>query len=271
MKKTIYLAVLTIVTIVCILFGTFYHVAGRIGNFSSGIFVKENGSLKEGSFSDNLDAFLAIQMDIAVAEVIVQNGDGFSIEYEGSEALKPQYSVENNTLLIKSKTKRLHLPTSVTGKLVLTIPNQTELTDVVFDVDAGSIVAHNLVAKSMDIDVDAGNVEMYDSSCDKVTVDVDAGNVYWENGTFLSVEAKADMGNIEFRDCAFDVFEAEADLGNVEVHSSKSLDDYSMNIEVDLGGASINGRDFMGGYKVKGDSAHRVELKVSLGNAEITY
>lgn len=271
MKKAVYLTLLTIVTIICILFGVFYHVLGRIAGNGFRIFTKGYYSSEQCDFSEQIDEFTSIQMDIAAAEVMIEKGDAFSIAYEGIEDLKPQYSVDNKVLNVKSSTKGIHFTTSIVCKLTVTIPEGTKLNGVVFDIDAGNLEAYGLNADKLEIDVDAGNVEVYDAACDRVTIDVDAGNVIFKDGELGSVEASADMGNIEFKSCAFDILEAEADMGNVEVHSSQSLEDYSMNIDVDLGNVDVNGHDYSGGYTSAGDSDHRIDITVSLGNAEITY
>lgn len=270
MKKTIYLTILTIVTVLCIIFGVFYHVIGRI----TGRWIGSLGgviSYEETNFAEQLNPYDSIQMDIAAAEVIIQNGEDFGITYEGAKILAPDYEVKNRVLNIGCKSQNLPLKGNLEGTITLTIPRGTTLGNASLDVDAGTLEIRDFVAEDFNVDVDAGNVEIYDGSFGRATFDVDAGNISLNDCTFDRTEASADMGNVEYNDCIFNQLEATADLGNVEVHSLQNLDNYRMDIQVDLGNLEINGHTYVNDVSNDGGSDGKLSITVNLGNACLTY
>ena len=109
MKKNIYLTILTIVTVLCIIGGTCYHVIGW-GVSLAEHFVpffksqQEETSTKQSS-ADNtkLDAFSNISVDVKVMDLTLTKGSDFSISYSASEKLVPEYDVDDGTLVLTQK------------------------------------------------------------------------------------------------------------------------------------------------------------------------
>jgi hypothetical protein len=272
MKKNIYLAILTIVTMVCMMVGIFAHVLG--GSIGKTILLK-NSSAEQAKLNEKLDAFSSVQMNLAAAEVVIQTGSDYMIAYTGAEKLVPDYSVDGDVLKITNgKNHKLFGGISNLGgdcTLTVTVPEDANLTKLSAAIDAGELRIYGIRAETFDVDVDAGNVEVYDGNYAEVTIDVDAGNMTFEKCTMTSTEAENDMGNITLEACAFDSIRATADMGNIEVSSSQPLDGYTIQMSADLGNITVNGKNYSGSYHTDGDSEHSVDITVSLGNAELTY
>ncbi len=134
---------------------------------------------EEISVNDTVDAFEAMAVDLSAAELIVLTGDGYSIHYEGADVPKPTYSVKDGTLKVESPSVKLSWRNSVKCSLTITVPENTKLNGVVFDIDAG--------------------------------------NVTFSDCTINSFAADSNMGNVEFGNCTFDRMDATADMGNAEM------------------------------------------------------
>ncbi|MCI5857994.1 MAG: DUF4097 domain-containing protein [Agathobacter sp.] len=269
MKRTIYLTILTVITIACILIGVAINVAGSGKWFHINKSYTTNA--KAVSFTNELEAFDTLNVDLSAAKLIIRTGDGYSIGYEGADVLQPEYSLKNNVLDIKSPSTKISWKTNWDCTLTITVPEGTNLTESVIDIDAGNVECTGVSAEKLEIDVDAGNVELYDAVYGTADVDVDAGNVSFNDCKVSSITADSDMGNIELEHCAFDRLEANADMGNVTIHSSRDLSDYSVEMNADFGNISINGQDLTGSYRVNGDKEHYIRIEVSMGNAELFY
>jgi hypothetical protein len=271
-KKTVYLSILTIVTVVCIAAGICYHIiSGTIGKLFGGSGTNQTSSGSRADDKEILDDFDVIRLNVAAAEVFLESGSEFSIAYNGSEEYRPQYSVENRALTVKSGNKKVHIGTKLESTITITVPEDAVLDKIDLSVNAGNMEIRGADAKDITIDLDAGNVEVYNGTYTTVSADVDAGNLTFENCVLTSAEMDTDMGNIELKSCAFDTLEAEADMGNIEVRSSQSLDDYDIQLETDLGSITVNGQSYSGGYHATGSGTKRVEISVNMGNAELTY
>jgi hypothetical protein len=272
MKKNIYLAILTIVTMVCMIVGIFAHVLG--GSFGKNILLK-NSSAEQAKLNEKLDAFSSIQMNLAAANVVIQTGSDYSIAYTGDSDLEPNYSVDGGVLKIKNR-KEYKLFGGITNigddcTLTVTVPEDADLANLSAAIDAGELRIYRIRAEIFDVDVDAGNVEVYDGTYTEVTADVDAGNMTFETCAMTSMEADNDMGNITLDGCTFDSIRATADMGNIKLFSSQPLDNYTVQVSADLGNITVNGKNYSGSYHADGDPEHSVDITVSLGNAELTY
>lgn len=270
MKKTVYLSILTIATMVCILVGIAIHVIG--GGLGSLFGFGGKNTVDEGSttsYAKKVDAFTAIDMDLAAVELNIETGDDYAVDYQGISDLRPQVKMDGQKLVIKGSGKKVHFTPKMECKLTVTMPDGVKLSQVNLDIDAGDVEIRNMNAEKLSIDVDAGNIEIYDGSFADVSVDVDAGNVSFENCLTQNVKADADLGNIEWKHCTFDTIIANADMGNVEAHSSQSLQEYKMNFEVDLGNIDVFGKSYSDNYRADGDASKYIEISVNLGNITV--
>jgi DUF4097 and DUF4098 domain-containing protein YvlB len=268
MKKNIYLAILTIVTMVCMIVGIFSHVFG--GFFGKNTFL-QNSTGGQADWNAALDSFQTIRMNLAAANVVLERGDDFSIAYTGAEELVPDYSVDGDVLKITNEKNNKKIYSVRDCTLTVTVPEGADLAELNARINAGEIQIRGINAENLDVEIDAGNVEVSDGSYTYVSMDVDAGNVTVDNCTVTNTSAEVNMGNIEFKNCTFDVMDAFSDMGNIEIESSKPLDGYKVRMSADLGNVTVNGKSYSGGYNADGDSERYVELSVDLGNVELTY
>ena len=132
MKRNVYLILITVITILCIIAGTGYHlvrfglsVAEGLPSFSEFIEAisdwdddgddsddsddnddSDNGiSTSVDASQKNLDAFSSINADLNVVDLTIQRGNTFSITCKASKKLTPEYKVENNCLTITQYAK----------------------------------------------------------------------------------------------------------------------------------------------------------------------
>ncbi len=138
MKKTIYLFVLTVITIVAILVGISIHMGGfsleffRIGHWFGNV-----NSGDEISTSANLDEFTTVHLDASALDITLVSGNDFKMEYEGSEKLRPEVNVDQGVLTVEQKASG-HL-VSMGGDLVITVPEGTAMDTIEMEVSAGDI------------------------------------------------------------------------------------------------------------------------------------
>ena len=102
MRKA-YLSILWIVTVICIIGGTIYHVGGLVQFAGNNIFsyVTNGGMKKEQAgplMSDQYDLAVennraAINVDGSYMDFTLQKGDSWGASYSGVEWLKPELDV----------------------------------------------------------------------------------------------------------------------------------------------------------------------------------
>lgn len=162
MKRNVYLILITVITILCIIAGTGYHlvrfglsVAEGLPFFSEFIEAisdwddddddsddnddSDNGiSTSVDASQKNLDAFSSINADLNVVDLTIQRGNTFSITCKASKKLTPEYKVENNCLTITQYAKA-HNALGRNKKCSVTITVADTLTDLKLHTNVGDV------------------------------------------------------------------------------------------------------------------------------------
>ncbi len=210
--KTLYLTLLSIVTILAVLFGLFVHVF--------------RGYFYEGEKSESIvvkESFSNVDIDLDLTDFRIEYGDHYGVAYEYPRDMEPKVYVKGDTLYVEQQGNyKLHGIRRKTFKLTLILPAGVSLNNVDIDVDMGNIEFGKLDCKNLYVEADMGNIELDKIHCESFT-------------------AKADMGNIEV-DGDFDRVTAKCSMGNIEVTSPRSIDEIELDLDVDMGQKTFNGK-----------------------------
>lgn len=255
MKKNIYLTILTIVTVLCIIGGTCYHLVGWGVSLAKGITrnfslnATENvGSLTKDTVT--LDAFSNITADINVMDLTVTIGKNYSISYSANEKLIPEYEVKDNTLTLKQKNLKFNnLAGNKKCTVTITIPDSLQ---------------------TLQIDANVGDVDVDGISAENLILNANVGDVDVTNCIFDQVKTDAAVGDVDFENTSFQNMEISNDVGDVSV-SAKDLSDYQMELSTDVGEVSVNDNNYRKSYKHSGDSDYRLVIDNNTGDIEVDY
>lgn len=202
MKKNIYLIIITIITVVCIIAGSLYH----IGGFALGLFDnliphsdKSPGNVCTEELS--VDKFSNLVFDTTISNINVKTGDSYMVSYKCNKRLVPKIKSSGDTLTI-SQSKGSNYRRNTTSEITVTIPEGAALNKLSLDTGVG---------------------DLYVTGCSFATCDVDGGT-----------------GDLSFENCAFDEMDIDGGTGNITVTSSQSLDGYMMDLDSGTGDITIN-------------------------------
>ena len=255
MKRNVYLILITVITILCIIAGTGYHlvrfglsVAEGLPFFSEFIEAisdwdddddsddnddSDNGiSTSVDASQKNLDAFSSINADLNVVDLTIQRGNTFSITCKASKKLTPEYKVENNCLTITQYAKA-HNALGRNKKCSVTITVADTLTDLKLHTNVG------------DVDLSGLNV--------------------------LALDLRADVGDIDLENCTLETSTLDANVGDVDLDCKEDLSGY--HIELGTGVGDVNGNDTYchRSYSNQGDSSHSLTISNDTGDISLTY
>lgn len=249
MKKNIYLTVIWIVTIFCIIGGSFYHIMGWGEDFGLGSSLKG----KTYTYNDAVDAFDSISLDVDLSEVNIVAGDKYGLSYECAKNLVPDFNVKDGTLCIIQNSKNPHFPRrngNNNSIITITVPKETELSRISGGCDLGDMEITGLVVDEIDIECDMGLAAITDVTASSITCD-------------------CSLGECKISGCSFDNLTVDNDLGNIEVYSKNPLTDYAMDLSVSMGVIEVDGEDYGTHYKQKGDKDKNIKLSNSMGSISI--
>lgn len=275
MKKNVYLTILTIITVICIIAGSCYHIIGwgisLAENFNLPFF-DDNTNSSAGKLTDSgnisLDEFTSIQADINVMDLNIINGQSYSISYSSNEKLIPEYKVENNVLKISQPVKKSNLFGSKKCKVTITVPNQLDTIDITADV--GEINLEGLSAALLTLKADVGDIDVSDCNLENVELDTDVGDVDVSDCTLENVELGADVGDIDFNNSTFLTMNASNGTGDITV-SSSDLSDYQIQLETSIGEVRVNDQNYRRKFNQDGKSTLKLTINNSTGDIDVTY
>ncbi|MCM1216980.1 MAG: DUF4097 domain-containing protein [Lachnospiraceae bacterium] len=278
--KNKYIIGITVVTVLCVIIGTMYHVVGL--GWSDGdsrterIEVREadGGQTVDSAGSWRLDPFDSIKIDADILELWIGEGDGGYIEYECTKGLDPTCEVKDGVLYVRQNAKKTWTLFGVNNnnaELRVTVPRGTDLGTIDIEIDVGNIELDGLKATRCDIEASVGNIEISACTFDACGFDSDTGNVVVEDAALGNASCSSAVGNVELRDCTFGNLKIEADIGDTRVRAAQTLADYDIDLELDLGDVTVNGRREGTRYSAKGTGGYRMEISSDMGNISVDY
>ncbi|SEI73243.1 Putative adhesin [Lachnospiraceae bacterium A10] len=250
MKKTIYLFVLTVITIAAILVGISIHMGGfsleffRIGHWFGNV-----NSGDEISTSANLDEFTTVHLDASALDITLVSGNDFKMEYEGSEKLRPEVNVDQGVLTVEQKASG-HLVRSMGGDLVITVPEGTAMDTIEMEVSAGDIEVENILANTVKLEVSAGDIDVVGGSIETIDVDCSAGDV-------------------DIEKCEFNNLTTDLSAGDMDVTVTDSVKNYEIEADASLGNVYVDGKKEGASYEQGGSGTKYMKIDVSAGDISI--
>lgn len=233
MKKNIYLIIITIITVVCIIAGSLYHIGGFALDLFDNLIPRSDKSLGNVCTEElSVDEFSNLVFDTTISNINVKTGDSYMISYKCNKRLVPKIKSFGDTLTI-SQSNRANYKRNTTSEITVTIPEGAALNKLSFDTGIG---------------------DLYVTDCSFTTCDVDGGT-----------------GNLSFENCAFDEMDIDGGTGNITVTSSQSLDGYMMDLDSGTGDITINGNDYDDEYEVNEHAKKHLIIDSGLGDIVVKY
>lgn len=268
MKKSIWMTVLTIITVCCVIGGT-VHYYGIFG-FRNGF---QFGADRMMSADSDLDAFDAICVDADIMDLTVEAGERFSLSSRYTDTLKLEYEVKDGTLNVKVRAPKMALWGGMRNEqcsMTLTIPEGTELNLMNIEVAMGNISAEEITSKGCDTLTNMGNCTFKKCSFEEADIDTNMGEITIKDTYLGDAEVNNDMGTIRVENCTFQDLDVDNAMGDTIIDAEQSLDDYQIELEAGMGEVRVNGQGEGTKYRQSG-SAGKLEASTSMGSVRLSY
>ena len=281
MKKNVYLIILTLVTVICIIGGTCYHLVGwgvsflshlPFASFYSDSDDTESSGTTLSTGTVSLPSFNTVKIDSKVMNLSIEKGDDYSIQCDSTEKLNPKYEIKDKTLIVSQKQKiKVHnFMNTQKCSVHITIPEDTTLELINVDGATGDINLSNLDVTTLKIDNSVGDVKMDDCKTDSIDVDTSTGDVKLNGCEANEINVDTSVGDTVLKDITFEKLYVDGSVGDVKVSSPKDLSDYAYDLDTSIGEVSINGVSHKKEYQQKG-TAGKITVDNSTGDISITY
>ena len=255
MKKNIFLIILTLVTVFCIIVGASRHLGLPRKSFSS-VSSSIRKGLRHGRLSfhfnkydddededfdsddtktfdtETISEFSALDVNLKVGGLKIERGNKWQIEatYPNSY-LKPEYNLKDGKLTISQPDYRNKKLTNKGCSVVITVPFGTELDKVSIKMDVGAVEISG-------VDIQKGSID-------------------------------TDVGAIAVSNVDFDDLDLDSDVGAVSIELVEPVENYSINVNSDLGGIVVDGKNVKRRYSQKGSSSKQLRINTDVGGVEV--
>ena len=281
MKKNVYLIILTIVTVICIIGGTCYHLVGwgvsflshlPFASFYSDSDDTESSGTTLSTGTVSLPSFNTVKIDSKVMNLSIEKGDDYSIQCDSTEKLNPKYEIKDKTLIVSQKQKiKIHnFMNTQKCSVHITIPEDTTLELINIDGATGDISLSNLDVTTLKIDNSVGDVKMDNCKIASIGIDTSTGDVKLNDCEANEIDVDTSVGDTVLKDIIFEKLYVDGSVGDVKVSSPKDLSDYAYDLDTSIGDVSINGVSHKKEYQQKGTSG-KITVDNSKGDISITY
>lgn len=281
MKKNVYLIILTLVTVICIIGGTCYHLVGWGVSFLSHLpfasFYSDSDDTESSGTTLStgtvlLPSFNTVKIDSKIMNLSIEKGDDYSIQCDTTEKLNPKYEIKDNTLIVSQKQKiKVHnFMKNPKCSVHITIPEDTTLELINIDGATGDISLSNLDVTTLKIDNSVGDVKMDNCKIASIGIDTSTGDVKLNDCEANEIDVDTSVGDTVIKDNIFEKLYVDGSVGDVKVSSSKDLSDYAYDLDTSIGDVSINGVSHKKEYQQKGTGG-KITVDNSTGDISITY
>ena len=281
MKKNVYLIILTLITIICIVGGTCYHLVGwgvsflshlPFASFYSDSDDTESSGTTLSTDTVSLPSFNTVKIDSKVMNLSIEKGDDYSIQCDSTEKLNPKYEIKDNTLIVSQKQKiKIHnFMNTQKCSVHITIPEDTTLELINVDGATGDISLSNLDVTTLKIDNSVGDVKMDNCKIASIGIDTSTGDVKLNGCEANEINVDTSVGDTVIKDIIFEKLYVDGSVGDVKVSSSKDLSGYAYDLDTSIGDVSINGVSHKKEYQQKGTGG-KITVDNSTGDISITY
>lgn len=239
MKRSVIIIILGVITVGCILYGSYKHIykenmkwSFKDGHLEVNVDSDENDFSEEGHYAETLPEFSKIKIDTSVAAVDFKEGTSFRIESTyGREYLKPEFEVRGNTLEV-SQHKRKSNFGGHSCKLHITVPAGTSL--------------------------------------DSINIKSNVGDIAFDKISGKEVSAEINVGEIYARDIDFEDIGFETNVGEISVYvAGGNLDDYDITLAADVGEVTVGGNSFKKSYSGKGKGNRKLSAETNVGAIKV--
>lgn len=185
MKKNIYLIIITIITVVCIIAGSLYHIGGFALGLFDNLIPRSDKSLGNVCTEElSVDEFSNLVFDTTISNINVKTGDSYMVSYKCNKRLVPKIKSSGDTLTI-SQSKGANYRRNTTSEITVTIPEGATLNKLSLDTGVGEVNLNSLTAADAEFDTGVG--DLYVTDCSFATCDVDGGtgNLLFDNSERL--------------------------------------------------------------------------------------
>lgn len=261
MGKRVYLAIIWIITLICVIFGCMRYTHSfswnfwgednyeQVEDFDTSVkrTTKDQGEKGEHHYEQE---FTNLIITCDTADVTIKTGKEFSCKYKISS--NAEYSFdwkpdnEGTAYITQTNTKSGN---NRGCSFVITIPSDVTLSSLMIENAVGDTKISGVHVNTVSGIVDVGDFEMKNANAENVVVDADTGDVEFEHVTFANLTVASAVGDCSVEDV--------------------NLDNYNLELSADVGEIEVNDETYRTSYTRDNGQSQKIDITCLVGDIEI--
>ncbi len=218
-----------------------------------------------------LTAFSRVEVQGAVADVVLQPSDDyfFSVEYGPKE--RWDYELNGDTLTITGEG--VTNPFSFAEGAIITVacPFDAQLGNVNVHLDVGNITVGSVKGETGFLETNVGDVNVTGSTFTELTCGADTGDIWVENGEFNALDCKNNVGDVAVDSVSIgSQVKLTTDVGNITATMPGSPRDCMMDLETSVGDIWVDDQLFSDEYETN-EGVYILESSTDVGDITVTF
>lgn len=201
----------------------------------------------------------SLSVDFGAAEVMLIEGDKYSIETRGISKENLNCYLSKEGTLIVNNTRRFNIDfwsherrSRVVPRFLMTIPKNSTLSKIRIAVGAGK-----LNSRKISLNCSSGNVDVGMGS-------IDVDGIYGGK-----IDMRCGMGNLHLKGSVTGVVNVDCGMGNVSLELNGKPEDYSYDAKVGLGDFRFNGEKKSGFCRIYNNQKLQNHFSVNCGMGSV--
>lgn len=252
------------------------------------------GTQKDGAFIP----FENIDIATGAFDINIKTGQDYSVTYYLSDDLfQPIGEIKDGTLYITQKEFSVdtledfikkHFNVSVKAKMIITVPEGTDIGTLTFKNGAGDTLVKGLKVDTMTARASAGDFELENVTVDTLDAKDSAGDIAVNNASIGGAQIDCSAGDIDLnstavkkaiidnsagevdlRKCTIQDLNADVSAGDFTMIGTENLGDYNIELKASAGDIRFGDNKIDSNYNQTGKEGLKIVVKASAGDITI--
>lgn len=249
------------------------------------------GTQKDGAFIP----FENIDIVTGAFDINIKTGQDYSVTYYVSDDMfQPVGEIKDGTLYISladitadtlEEFIKKHFNVSVKAKMIITVPEGTDIGTLTFKNGAGDTLVKDLKVDTMTAKASAGDFELKNATVNTLNAKDSAGDIAVNNSLIGGAEVACSAGNIDLnntavkkviidnsagevdlRKCTIQDLYADVSAGDFTMVGTENLADYNIDLKASAGNIRFGDNKYESNYNQSGKDGLKIVVKASAGD-----
>lgn len=225
----------------------------------------DNQAYHKVDFSENYQNVQKMILDISNAEIIIQSGSKLMVE---ATNVSDNFSSNAKDETLYVKEKKHFWSSKKTGKIVITVPPNSNLEELRISSGAGKIELTDLTINKAVLSQGAGLLKIENCVFLESTIDGGAGELNITSSILQNLDLNAGVGKVLIEGDIVGKSKIDCGIGEVKLKLDQK-EKYNFDIEKGIGSIRIDGEDY--GNTKYGSGPNEVEIDGGIGSVQIDF